>query len=304
MPILNIYSKRKAALSRAVDDVYSYDNIPNVLRSQLKQMFKEGYDNSRETYNKWENIVFSRDLIEVVVKSLRREYGKDSLTMHCRDMLEELLSFVESCQTDEFLDCAEIYGRLVQNDEYLNDGKKNEAIFELNHRFREVALGYEFVDGKFVRIDSQMLHNEVLKPALIALSSDPIYRGAEQEILNAFEKYRSHDNKGAVAEALKAFESTMKSIHDKRAWAYNQNDGASKLIASCFANGLVPMYMQTQFSALISMLESGVPVVSNKTSGHGQGSTIKPLDDHYASYVLYSALANMKLLLDCEKALP
>lgn len=155
-----------------------------------------------------------------------------------------------------------------------------------------------------VRIDSNLLHAGVLKPTIVILSSDKTLAGAEQEILEAFKKFRTGDNKGAVADALKAFESTMKAILTKRKWMFSPNDTASKLISACFDNGLLPAYLNNHFAGLKVMLESGVPTVRNKTSGHGQGTVVLPLGDHFASYVLYTALANMKLMIDCEKALP
>lgn len=301
MAIHNIFSKRRAALERSADDVYTYDVIPATLRSQLKQLFLRAYQNYKESRWRGDTFQVRHETLEAIVDALRMEYGKDELVSLSRNKGDELLEFIDQCETDQFLDCAEFYGRLIFMDDVLNDDTKKKALFELNHRFREAALGYEFLDGKIVRIDSQLLHAEVLKPTIFALSSNPIYQGAEQEILQAFEKYRAHDNKGAVADALKAFESTLKAVLDKRGWAYNAHDTAAKLIAACFTNGLIPPYMQTHFGGLRTMLESGVPTVRNKTSGHGQGATVKPLADHFASYVLYTALANMKLVIDCEK---
>lgn len=201
------------------------------------------------------------------------------------------------------MDCAELLGRVIANDEELDEEIRVDLINEINHRFMEAALGYEFVDFEIIRVDSRKLHAELLKPTLSILSSKVEFEGANQEIRHAFEKFRNHDNKGAIVEALKAFESTMKAILDKRSWSYKSGDSASKLISACFENGLLPSYMQNHFSALRSMLETGVPVVRNKTSGHGQGSEVRAVDDHLTSYVLYTALANMKLLIDCDMAL-
>ena len=69
----------------------------------------------------------------------------------------------------------------------------------------------------------------------------------------------------------KSLESTMKTICDKRRWGYAKNDTASKLLAVCFDNGLVPPFWVSHFSALRATLEAGVPTGRNKLSGHGQG---------------------------------
>ena len=54
---------------------------------------------------------------------------------------------------------------------------------------------------------------------------------AEEEIRHAFEYRRKSDNKNAILEAGKAFESTLKTICDKKGYAYNKDkDTAKKLI--------------------------------------------------------------------------
>ena len=44
------------------------------------------------------------------------------------------------------------------------------------------------------------------------------FEGAEDEIRNAYERRRKGDNKNAILEAGKAFESTMKIICDKQGY--------------------------------------------------------------------------------------
>ena len=42
----------------------------------------------------------------------------------------------------------------------------DDAVVELNTRFREHGIGYQFESNKIVRVDSQFLHQEAVKPAL------------------------------------------------------------------------------------------------------------------------------------------
>ena len=86
-----------------------------------------------------------------------------------------------------------------------------EAIAELNTRFREHGVGYQYESGEIIRVDSQLLHSEVVKPALALLTSKE-YEGANTEFLKAFEHYRKNDTKECLNECLKAFESTMKAL--------------------------------------------------------------------------------------------
>ena len=55
------------------------------------------------------------------------------------------------------------------------------------------------------------------------------------------ERRRKGDNKNAILEAGKAFESTMKIICDKQGYAYDKNkDTAQKLITILENNGFYP----------------------------------------------------------------
>lgn len=44
-------------------------------------------------------------------------------------------------------------------------------------------------------------------------------------------------------------------------------------------------------------LETGLPVVRNKTSGHGQGSAVTPIPDEFAEYELNLAATNIAMLV-------
>jgi len=73
---------------------------------------------------------------------------------------------------------------------------------------------------------------------------------------------------------------------------------AKDLIQIILQNGLIPAYLQEQFTALRLILESGVPTIRNKTSGHGQGSVPVAIPEHFAAYALHMAAANIVFL--CE----
>lgn len=92
----------------------------------------------------------------------------------------------------------------------------------------------------------------------------------------------------------------MKAIHEKHTWPYDKNYTASKLISSCLANGLVPEYLQNQFSSVRSLLESGIPTVRNKEGGHGQGAGVTSVPEHLASYTLHLTATNLLFLANCE----
>lgn len=48
-------------------------------------------------------------------------------------------------------------------------------------------------------------------------------------------------------------------------------------------------------------LETGLPVVRNKTSGYGQGSVVTSISDEFAEYTLNLAATNIVLLVGIYK---
>lgn len=99
-------------------------------------------------------------------------------------------------------------------------------------------------------------------------------------------------------EAGKAFESTMKAICDKKSCTYDKaKDIAKKLIEILESNNFYPACILSHMASLRTTLETGLPVVRNKTSGHGQGSAVTPISDEFAKYALNLAGTNIVLLV-------
>ena len=179
----------------------------------------------------------------------------------------------------------------------------DEAIDQLNYRFREHGVGYQFESGKIIKMDSQFIHSEAIKPTLIMLSA-PMYEGTNEEFLNAHEHYREGRYKECLNECLKAVESCLKTICKKRSWHYDDKRSTAKdLIQIVFDNGLIPSFMQSHFSALKSTLESGLPTVRNRQAAHGQGSTQVIVLEYIAAYALHLTASNILLLANAEEEL-
>jgi hypothetical protein len=181
--------------------------------------------------------------------------------------------------------------------------KADEAIGELNSRLKEHGVGYQFTEGEMIRVDSELLHSEVIKPALRLLNQKH-YKGAHEEFLKAHEHYRHGNNKESLNECLKAFESVMKAICDKRRWAYPSGATSKVLIQTCLDNGLVPTFWQQHYSSLRSLLECSVPTGRNKLSGHGQGTAPVVVPNYLVSYMLHMTAASIVFLTEAEASLP
>ena len=312
MTIFDIFSKRQKTLRGDVPDVYTYDKLPQPLKVQIVHILFDALGNENDYYSYREGV---KSAYEFIVNTLCREYGLFKLPSAEkygeRMYLKELSNYLLQEQDPEkCLDVVELSFKVIdkftRTHDYLyrSDASKraDAAIHELNDRFKEHGIGYQFVENEIIRIDSELLHVEVVKPAL-RLLNEKNYKGAQQEFLNAYEHYRHGMHKESLNECLKSFESTMKAICDKRKWAYNSNATAKTLIQVCFDNDLVPPFWQQHLSSLRSMLESGIPTGRNKLGGHGQGSTLIVVPDYLVAYMLHMTASTLVFLTTAEKNL-
>ena len=309
MPIFDIYSKRQSRSD--VPDTYRYDDIPETLRGQIVHIMYDVLGNQEQYIDVYMYRV--KKAYDFITDALRREYGVFHLSTDYRKpenkMMDLVNFFLRVGDVEKALDVIELsfhtidtYIRDLDHSDYL--GKDNpsddadQAIQELNDRFKEHGVGYCFTNGRIVRVDSEFVHSEVVLPALRILDRKE-YAGAQQEFLKAHEHYRAGRTKEALNECLKSLESVMKSICDKRGWSH-QGANANRLIGICFDNGIVPPFWQTQFAALRGLLEGGVPTARNKLGGHGQGAAPQPVPGHIAGYVLHMTAAAIVFLAEAE----
>ncbi|HGN1344231.1 TPA: STM4504/CBY_0614 family protein [Pseudomonas aeruginosa] len=311
MAIFDIYSKRQKKLRGEISDVYSYDEIPNKLRVQIIHIINNTIGECTAHYqmnNYPYKFTHSDSLYKEMCEILRREYGVFELHKNSNSYYTEIFDFF--LNQDDIEKCIDIIelsfnaiDKIVREEQSNFYQEADEAIEELNHRFRENGVGYQFEQGEIIRVDSQLIHSEVVKPVLLILSGTSEYDGVLHEFMSAHEHYRNKKYKESLNDCLKSFESFMKAIHEKNNWNYNQNDTAKKLINSCLANNLIPEYLQNQFSSLRTLLESGVPTIRNKEGGHGQGTNITNVPEHLASYTLHLTATNLLFLAKCEELL-
>lgn len=108
--------------------------------------------------------------------------------------------------------------------------------------------------------------------------------------------------KNVILEAGKVFESTMKTICDKKNYTYDKAKDIAKTFVSILEkNNFYPSYMSSHMANLRITLQTGLPVVRNKTSGHGHGSTVESVSDEFAEYALNLAATNIVLLVGIYK---
>ncbi|HEV2729987.1 MAG TPA: hypothetical protein VGV15_08140 [Terriglobales bacterium] len=276
MDIRNLFSKRQKKTRQEVPDDYEYAQIPRTLRVQIAHILRDLFGHEAKY-----DFSGCQEAFGEIEQLLCREYGlcilptkpigTDTPDVRVIDFLlnEEDPEKVFDVVRVSF----RLLSRLRSSSEWqsrVSQEKFDRAVTELNARFREHGIGYKYESGEIIKVDSQWIHSEVIKPALALLTAEE-YAGANAEFLKAFEHYRNGDTKGCLSECLNAFESTMKTICTKRKWAFKSTDTAKELIDVCLKNGLTPPMIHSHIRGVRATLARGIPTIRNRLSGHGQG---------------------------------
>jgi hypothetical protein len=289
--IFDTFTKRqKKAAQAGQPDVYQYDSFPAAFRNQVTFILHRAVGPyitrtdsvSDLSFDQLESAIrhgqipgdgrlseYAWDLIRQI---LREETGSQDIGREDEDSLERCFWFFVQADADgvrDFIDVAfKVVDRIMRHapGHYRRmhgiSEVADDAIRDLNTRFQEHGIGYQFDGGQLLRVDEQYVHSQVVKPALTLLS-DPAFAGPLQEFLSAHRHYRRHESKDAIVDAGNAVESTLKTICGLRGWTFPAHATASPLIEILVNNGLLENYCQSVLMAL--------PTLRNKTAGaHGQ----------------------------------
>ena len=297
--MFELYSRRMKRQLQDQPEIYEYDSFSDEFRVQVYFILKD-YISDTKAFS------MIRDFFDTVYNMLLREFGTKTLAGNYVDEEGDFERFIETCTTEELLDLIDLsFNIIYENTNFIFSPIQEQAdrsIEELNNRFRQHNIGYEFIQGQIVRKDNMYLHQEVIKPAL-KLLTDNNFSGAENEFLQAFDHRRKGENKEAILYALKSFESTMKTICDRMKYSYKSKPTAKDLVATLEENSFYPSYMSTHIASIRTALESGVPTLRNNLAGHGQGEHIVDVTDEFTEYALSLAASNMVFLMKLyEKA--
>ena len=314
MPIFKTFAKRKQEARNAGRPIiYRYNELPTEFRVQVVHIWNQAllqtpYDHFAQNYWTFVHDTLAKELGKFDL--LQRPVFPQNRMADCSNFLLQTKDVVQSLSLIEisffYLDTyVRNEGGRHYHQDWRNGTKQtpDDAINELNYRFREHAIGYQYVEGQIIEVKSQYLHSETVEPT-ITLLHDAGFEGALQEFMAAHKYYRERNYKEAIVNSSNAFESTMRTICDIRGWAYPQNATSSKLIDILFDNDLVTTEMKSHFTSLRSTLASGVPPIRNKggQGGHGQGSTLIEVPDHIAAYALHLTASNIVFLVEANKA--
>jgi hypothetical protein len=299
MAITNIFSKRNQS---SKNSIFTYNVLPKQFRIQVIHIWKESigvYDKNDGYYTP---ISPSNNIWYYIHNSLCKEYGVFGLSSRGENPFHKCICFMEEENSiEKLLDIIELSFRTI--DTKVRDSKYNwkemgitqtpdNAIEELNQRFREHSIGYQYIGGQIVRVDSEYIYKESVEPAVNLLFNEG-FEGASEEFMKAHEHFRKGNDKETVTEAEKAFESVMKTICNKMEWELPNKQNANLLIKTLIENNLIPFWLEN------SML--GLPTLRNKLTAHGQGEKSVKIPRHSVAYALHLCATNIVFLIEAYK---
>jgi hypothetical protein len=201
--MIELFSKRQAKLTAQPGEVYVYDTVPEALRNKIIYILDDalgdadayGYYNQYNGYSGHERV---REAYAFIWDTFRREHGLRKEEQ--KNYRKSFIDFFSECTDLYALDLIElsfrVIDRITRKYEYKNSRRADEvaqnALDEINRRFQEHNIGYKFESGQLIRVDSEFLHQEVIKPALFLLT-EKVFAGANDEFLKAHEDYRRGD---------------------------------------------------------------------------------------------------------------
>ncbi len=308
MSIADLFSKRQQKIRPEATGVHEYAQIPGPMRVQIAHILRDLLGHT-VTYD----LNGCLEAFGEIEQTLCREYGLCILPTKPTDLTTtpdvRVIDFLLHEEDQEkVLDVVQVSFRLLTRlrlspawQSRIPQPKFDRAVTELNARFREYGIGYQYENGEIVRVESQFIHAEVVKPALALLGAEE-YAEANAEFLKALEHYRKGETKECLDECLRAFECTMKVICTKRKWVFKSKDTAKELIDVCLKNGLTPPLIHSHIRGVRATLARGIPGIRNRIPGHGREVQLMDVPPHYASYMLHLTAATVQFFIESEKA--
>ena len=302
MPIMDTFSHRKRVTEGTTPDVFVFHWLPPELKVQIIHIWREAIGGQHSGRVAWKSLH----------DTIAREHGRfklstgDTYAEQCERYLLELFD------VDLALDLIEASFRYIDKvvPRISHDARRRngitvdptDAVAELNQRFLRAGVGYRYEEGMILRVDSELVHSEIVKPALGFLSESG-FEGPRDEFLRAHAQYRAGETKDAITNANNAFESTLRTICDQRGWACDRGAPVKVLLSVVRENGLLPGYLDKSFDQLLATLHSGLPQVRNSEGGHGQGAKPRETPEYVAGYALHLAAAAILFIVEAHKTM-
>lgn len=261
---------------------------------------------------------YSEELLEYI-GNIEREYGCGIPDKRFGDKVA-ISNFLSTCDDETFITSLEII--LLQKYKtvhlYISEKRTNNyyIIFIKNYsklkefiskKFEIERIGYEIIDSKIeecplmiIPIKSTYLHKENIKIARELLYNNN-FDGAIKEFDHSLDYYRKGDYTSSITEAIKSYESTMKTILARKQITLDSSKEPkiSYLLTKVKEVLKVDPKFNDSFDKMWSILESGPNTIRNlEGSAHGSGENFKSPSKIYNEFVLRTVGTYIVFLID------
>ena len=309
--IFDVFSKRNKEVKPFVP------NAPLTLRNKIILYCRDVFSNSRSN---WGSGDYTGEFWSEIHQMLLYRHGKFQLSNgYPQSQAEDAINFLLNCGNEEFFDFVEYIFRVKCLFHVAIE--ENVLVSEINELFASENVGYELTEmvkeeviepvneypffgreqkviktvayPQVIRKEDQVIHTTNIMPALTLLS-DPKFKTADQEYLEALEDYRKGDYGDCLTKCGSAFESVMKIICDSKKWKYKQTDTASALLTTIISKSGIESYFDQPLSIIATLR-------NRLSKSHGAGVAPKEVTQNYARYALNSTAAAIVFLVNETK---
>jgi hypothetical protein len=294
--IFNVFSKRKSSNSNMPI------SLSSTFRNRILMLLRDsmGYDFNDFLFHLQKKLAYLHGTLVLGKKQV------GSL-----DPIHDVLDFLSNCENTHFLDAIE-YVFQLENGRYVG-GKEKPLVEQINEFFKIDDLPYYLTESvweevetsfygtpttgirlrehpKIIRKDSDVLHKEVIEPALVLLRNKDLLN-ANEEFMLGLEDYKKGNYRDSVTKCNSSLESVMKVICARNKFSYKENDTAGTLIRNILSNTNMDSFWE-QPIVLIATIRNKL------SSSHGAGTKTKEVPEHVAKYVINSTASAILFLYD------
>lgn len=293
---MSLYEFEQRMGFREKNDVFQYEEVTEKFRKQFFVIISHCVNEQIKENDEYWGFIEKKLMVEFAEVNFYGDiYGSSILKYLIERSDSEALYIIE-----EMLITLEKVGK------YFKDKSKGEFVeaiaqcfLQVNKKFLENGLGYEYQSNQLIRIDNKFIHKEVITNAITLLHEEE-FESASNEYLKAFDEYKNGERENALVFARRAFESTMKIICERLGYRYKQKSQAYELIGILKNNNFIPKELKYHFEHFSEAMQSGLPTVSNKES-HGKGILIENVTDKIVQYALNLCATNIVFLVGTYK---
>jgi hypothetical protein len=276
----------------------------NVVLHYLSEVFDTGYYSDRDF------VSIPRDLGELVLApalytgARTPNWSEADMSMHAqlgRRFFHEPQFDVWLAVLSLFLNCVERREWAAQSDFF---GRLNKDLQKHGFAFGYRPISVAGTPGQFFPMQSDYVFESITRPMLEMLGHAD-FAAARTEFEKAVSFFLEGPDRysDCVTNAVKAFESVMKVVLEKRGALPDPTLPAAKLVKAIVDEGVIDASFTAQAEATTALLNqlkniatSGAVLVRNRVGAHGAGTRTAPPEKLFVEFTLHQVAALVLLI--------